>query len=210
MQIFNRFTLWVLLVSATLTVMAGAILAPVLNMMREGLGVDPASVALIITTHGLFVAIFSPLFGNLIDRIGTKKPFMFGLALYGLAGGSGLFITSYWALIVSRAILGIAVAAIINSITVTILNLYKGAERNKIMGWRGSANSFGGVIWPLLGGFLGTFFWHLPFAVYLIGIPLGFLALITVPETHREKIQDAGKEGSVLKVFKNNPMLFAI
>ena len=210
MQIFNRFTLWVLLVSATLTVMAGAILAPVLNMMREGLGVDPASVALIITTHGLFVAIFSPLFGNLIDRIGTKRPFMFGLALYGLAGGSGLFITSYWALIVSRAILGIAVAAIINSITVTILNLYKGAERNKIMGWRGSANSFGGVIWPLLGGFLGTFFWHLPFAVYLLGIPLGFLALITVPETHREKIQDAGKEGSVLKVFKNNPMLFAI
>ncbi len=210
MQIFNRFTLWVLLVSATLTVMAGAIIAPVLNLMREGLDVDPTSVALIITTHGLFIAIFSPLFGNLIDRIGTKKPFIFGLVLYGLAGGSGLFITSYWVLIVSRALLGIAVAAIINSITVMILNLYREAERNRIMGWRGSANSFGGVIWPLIGGVLGTFSWQRPFAVYLLGILLGLFALITVPETHREKIQDAGKDGSVLEVYRNNPILFTI
>ena len=82
MKIFNRFTLWVILASSTLTIMTGAVIAPVLNLIREGLGVDPASVGLIITTHGLFIAIFSPLFGNLIDRIGTKKPFMFSLILY--------------------------------------------------------------------------------------------------------------------------------
>jgi MFS family permease len=210
MKIFNRFTVWIILASATLTVMAGSIITPVLNFIRVGLNVDPASVGLIITTHGLFVALFSPLVGNLIDRVGTKKPFVFGLVLYGLAGGSGLFITSYWLLIVSRAILGIGVAAILNSITVTILNLYREAGRNKIMGWRGSANSFGGIIWPLIGGLLGGFSWHLPFAVYLLGIPLGFLVLITVPETHQGKIQGAGKDDSVLKVFQNNPVLFVI
>lgn len=207
MKIFKRFTLWVLLASATLTVMTGSIIAPVLNLLRDGLGVDPASAGLIITTHALFMALFSPLIGNLIDRVGARKLFVSGLVLYGLAGGSGLFITSYWVLIVSRAILGIAVAAIATTIVVTILNLYKGVERNKIMGWRGSANSFGGIIWPLIGGFLGGFSWHLPFAVYFLGIPLGFFALITMPETRKEKNQNTG---SVLKVFRIKPVLFVI
>lgn len=207
MKIFKRFALWIILASATLTVMAGTIIAPVLNLLREGLGVDPTSAGFIITTHALFMALSSPLIGNLIDRVGVKKPFVFGLVLYGLAGGSGLFIKSYWVMIVSRAIFGIAVAAIAISIAVTILNLYKGVERNKIMGWRGIATNFGGIIWPLIGGFLGGFSWHLPFAVYFLGIPLGFFALVTMPETHGEKTQDTG---SVLKVFKINPVLFVI
>ncbi len=200
----------IILAAATLTVMTGAVIAPVLNLMREGLGVDPASAALIITAHAFFIALFSPLIGSLIDRIGTKKPFMFGLVFYGLVGASGLFITSYWVLIISRVILGIAGAAIFNSITAMILNLYEGGQRNKVMGWRGSANSFGGIIWPIIGGFLGRFSWHLPFAVYLLGIPLGFFAFTTMPETRKEKIQDVSEEGSVLKVFRSNPVLFGI
>ncbi len=209
MIFFNRFTLWVILASATLTVGAGAIIAPVLNLMRDGLGVDPASVGLIITTHALFIAVSSPLIGSLVDRIGIKKPFLVGLCLYGIAGGSGLFITSYWILIISRAVLGVAVAAILVSITVLILNLYKGIERNKIMGWRGSANSFGGILWPLIGGFLGTFSWHLPFAVYLVGIPLGVLVVFTIPETCIEKTQKVEK-GSLFKILSGNPILFVI
>lgn len=210
MKVSKKVTLSVILTSATLTVMAGSTLSPVIALIREGLGVGPASVGLIITTHSLFVALFSPLMGILIDRIGTKKLFILGLILYGLAGGSGLIITSYWLLIASRAILGIGVAAIFNSVTVTILNAYTGGERNKIMGWRGSANQFGGILFPLLGGALGTFSWHLPFAVYLVGLPLGFLVLAVAPETRREKSQSPGEEGSAWQIFRDNHILFGI
>lgn len=213
MKAYSTLSLWIVLISATLTVMAGSIIAPVLNLMRDELGADPVSAAVIITTHGIFIALCSPLIGIIIDRIGAKRPYVLGLLLYGLAGASGLFITSYWALIISRIFLGIAVAAIFTSITVLILNLYEGAERNKIMGWRGSSNSFGGIIWTLLGGVLGRFSWHLPFAAYLIGIPLGLVALFAMPPVQHGKIQDPkgeSKTSSVLRIFKDIPILFVI
>ncbi|MFC1908947.1 MFS transporter [Chloroflexota bacterium] len=213
MQTSSKYALWIILASSTLSVMAGAIIAPVLNLMGEELGVVPELARLIITTHGIFIALCSPFIGMIIDRIGVKKPFVFGLVIYGLAGGSGLLITNYWLLIVSRMILGIGVAATFTSITVIILNLYAGSERNKVMGWRASSNSIGGVIWPLLGGFLGTFSWHLPFVAYLAGVPLGLLALLSIPEAHRETTRVSGSTDSsqsALGLVKNIPILYVI
>ena len=206
----RKIALWVILGSGTLTVMAGAIIAPVLNVMRQGLGVDPALAGLIITTHSVFIAVLSPLVGVLIDKVGVKKPFVAGLALYGLAGGSGLFIDSYWLLIASRALLGVAAAVIFISNTVMILNIFRGPRRNKVMGWRGSANAFGGVIWPLIGGFLGGWSWHLPFAAYLAGVPLAALALLVIPEVHETTRQVQDESESVWRIFKTAPVLFFI
>jgi ACDE family multidrug resistance protein len=206
----SKFSLWIILASATLTVMAGAIISPIVNLMREDLGLDRAGAGLIITTHALFVALFSPLVGSLIDKIGPKKPYLFGLVLYGLAGGAGVFVRSYWLLLVFRALLGIAVAAIMNPITVMILNLYQGNARNKVMGWRGSANSVGGIVWPLAGGLLGGLSWRVPFGVYAVGIPLGVLALVTVPEARPQERPHADQGGSVWAVLGEHPLLFVI
>ena len=213
METSSKYGLWIILASSTLTVMAGAIIAPVLNLMEEELYVTPELARLIITTHGIFIALCSPLIGVIIDRIGVKKPFVFGLVIYGLAGGSGLLITNYWLLLVSRMILGIGVAATFTSITVIILSLYAGPRRNKVMGWRASSSSIGGVIWPLLGGFLGTFSWHLPFVAYLMGVPLGLLALLSVPESHRKTTQVADSidsSQSMLHLVKSTPILYVI
>ncbi len=61
MKMLNRFVPWIILASATLTIMASTIIAPVLNLIREGLNVDPASVGFIIAILGFFVALFSSL-----------------------------------------------------------------------------------------------------------------------------------------------------
>ncbi|UCF31858.1 MAG: MFS transporter [bacterium] len=208
----NRFALAVILSSATLTIMAGSVIAPVLNLMREGLGVAPASVGLIITTHGLFMALFSPLMGHVIDREGARRPYIAALIAYGLAGGSGLLIDSYWVLLVSRACLGIALAGIFAAINVLILNTYEGAERNRVMGWRGSAQSFGGVIWPVLGGALGGVSWHLPFAVYLLSIPIGLAAIAAVSEPGGRHLSNGGGEDakSVFMIFREKRILAII
>jgi MFS family permease len=192
--------------------MAGSVIAPVLNQMGEGLGVTPSAARLLITTHGIMIAVCSPATGLLIDKVGVKKPLVLGLILYGIAGGSGLFITNYALLISSRVLLGISVAMIFTSITVTILNLYEGTQRNRVMGWRGSSNSVGGIIWPLIGGSLGMLSWQLPFVAYLIGLPIAFMAFLAIPKTQKSADHPvngvAGKKESTFKIFKSTPILF--
>jgi ACDE family multidrug resistance protein len=212
MTVSKKFFLSVLFASATLTIMAGSIIAPVLNLMRDGLRVTPSSVGLIITTHGLFMALFSPLMGSIIDRKGVRKLYIAALFLYGLSGGAGLLINSFWVFLISRACLGIGLAGVFAGINVLVLNMFDGIERDRIMGWRGSAQSFGGVIWPLIGGTLGSISWRLPFAVYMVAIPIGLLAIAAVPEpdSRQRSIPDSQSSTSILKIFPKNPELFII
>ena len=174
-------TLWVILAAATLTVMAGAILGPIVPAIQSNLGVSESNAGLIITTHGALIVLVSPLAGMLIDRWGPRRPLIFGLVLYGLGGGAGLFIDSFGPLLASRGVLGVGVAFVYSSISVLIYNLYSGQQMNRVLGLRSSANSLGAVVWPLVGGGLGTLSWQAPFGVYLIAIPLGLLAVVTVP-----------------------------
>jgi MFS family permease len=212
MAIPKTFLLGVIFASATLTIMAGSIIAPVQNLMRDGLGVAPTSIGLIITTHGLFMALFSPLMGGIIDRKGVKGPYIITLISYGLAGGSGLLINSFWVFLISRACLGIALAGIFTAINVLILNMYEGIERDRVMGWRGSAQSLGGAIYPVIGGTLGGFSWRFPFAVYLLAIPIGLCAMAAIPKpsVQHQAGHQVSESSSVFRVFRENPVLWVI
>ena len=208
----KSFSLGVIFASATLTIMAGSIISPVLNIMRDSLGIAHSSVGLIITMHGLFMALFSPLIGIIIDRVGAKRPYVIALICYGLAGGSGLLINSFRFLLVSRACLGIALSVIFTAINVLILNMYEGNERDRVMGWRGTAQSFGGAIWPIIGGLLGAVSWHLPFAVYMLAIPIGLSAIAAIPELsvrHQSEIE-SDNNMSVFMVLRENPVILMI
>ncbi len=206
----RKHSIPVILACSTLTVMAGATIGPIINSMREGLNATPYSIGFIVTAHALFITLTSPVVGNLVDRIGRRPVLLCGLLLYGVAGGAGLFISSYTWMLLSRAFLGIAVAAIVTPITTIIADLYRGHRRAAVMGYRASANSFGGVVFPLLGGALGVFSWHLPFAVYFIAILLAFAVWFTVPETYSPGMGGSGrskKNKSILGILKDTPIL---
>jgi len=211
----TRATLWVILASATLTVMAGAILGPIVPAIQSSLGVSESLAGLIITTHGLLIVVVSPVAGAIIDRIGPRRPFVLGLTLYAAGGGAGLVIDSFGPLLASRAVLGVGVAFVYTGITVLIYDLYSGQQMDRALGLRSSANSLGAVTWPLVGGALGTLSWQAPFAVYLIALPLGVLAVVTVPETGRSKQNDDEPDGEsglsgVVAVFRRQPALLSI
>lgn len=205
--------LWILVASGTLTVMAGAVLGPVVNRIGASLGVSQSLAGLVITTHGLFIVLTSPVAGVLIDRYGPRRPYVLGLALYGVAGGAGLVVDTFPALLVTRAVLGVAVAFVYTSITVLIYSLYEGTRKDRAMGLRGSANSLGAAVWPLVGGALGTLSWQGPFAVYLLALPLGVVALLTVPEPVRDGQRETADESGLAalrRVVGETPLLLLV
>ncbi len=123
----GRATLWTLLASATLTVMAGAILGPIVPAIQSNLGVTESLAGLIITTHGALIVAFSPVAGWVIDRVGPRRPFIAGLLLYGAGGGAGLVVDSFGPLLASRAVLGVGVAFVYVGVTVLIYLAANGA-----------------------------------------------------------------------------------
>ncbi len=179
-----KAALGVLLVASTLTVMAGAAVAPVLALIQNDLGLSATAAGFIITTHGLTIALCSPFVGRLVDSWGVRGPLTVGLVVYGLGGGLGTVATTYPVLIASRVVLGLGAAMVFTATTVALLDLYAGGERrDRLMGWRTTAITIGGVVWPLFSGVLGEVSWHAAFAVYLVGLPLALAVFVSVPRT---------------------------
>ena len=164
------FMVSTLLLGSTMTVMAGATIAPALpqiDMFFQGTPHAKILVKLLISIHALFIAISAPFMGILMDRYGRKPVLLISVALYGVAGSSGYYLESLYGIMVGRAFLGLAVAGIMSGFTTLIGDYFSGERRNKIMGLQAAFTGFGGLVFLSLGGFLADFGWSYPFLIYL-------------------------------------------
>lgn len=174
----------VLLFCATLTVMAGATIAPTLPGLADHFAGQPGGdrfVPLILTMPGLAIAIAAPLAGLIADRTPKRRILLAGIAVYIVAGSSGLYLNTVGSIIAARLFLGLAVGAIMTAATALIAELYSDAERGRILGFQASAMSFGGMVFILSGGLLADLHWRAPFAIYLAPFVLVPFILARVP-----------------------------
>lgn len=204
----------VLLAASSLTVMAGATIAPALPAMARHfeqraieLGGTPADgsnieflIRLALTGPGLFTAIVSLLAGPIIDRFGRVPVLLAGLVLYLLAGTSGLYVQNLTHLLVGRAVLGVAVALVMVATTTLIGDLFAGPARQRFTGLQSACMSFGGVGFLVLGGVLADLSWRAPFVIYfaaaavLLGVLVaakGMRPLVVQAPTGKSSEKDA-------------------
>lgn len=177
-----------LLLSSSLTVMAGATIAPSLPAMREHFAAVPNAdywVRLILTAPALFIAIGAPLVGTVIDRFGRKPLLAIAIVLYGIAGTSGAVLNSIGLILVGRMLLGFSVAGIMTTATALIADYYVGTARAQFLGFQAAFMGLGGVLFLSLGGFLADINWRMPFLIYLLALLIVPLVIFGLPEPNR-------------------------
>lgn len=163
----------ILLLISSLTVMAGAIIAPALPMITDHFADVPHRdllTKLILTTPALFIALTSPFAGYALDRFGKVRLLLLSMAVYALAGASGLVLDNIYAILVGRAVLGIAVAFSMTGATALVGDYLEGDERSNFLGIQGAFMAFGGTIFVTVAGLLADMSWRYPFGVYLAAI----------------------------------------
>ncbi len=174
-----------LLCASSLTVMAGTPVSPALPTMEVVFAGHPSAdllVRLMLTLPGLFIGLLAPASGWLVDRFGRKPLLLWGAVLYTAAGSSGLYLDSLWAILVGRALLGVAVAAIMTAAVTLIGDYFAGAERQRFLGLQAAFMSFGGMIFLLAGGLLSDLSWRGPFGIYLVAIGLVPMVILAIRE----------------------------
>ena len=159
-----------LLVVGTLVVMYATAISPALPAIEDHFqDVENVEflVKLVLTISALFVVIGAVISGFLIDRWGRKPVLVVSTVVCGLAGSAGFVLDSLPIILVTRAVLGLAVAGIMTSVMTLIADYYTGRTRAQLLGFYTASLGFGAVVYLLLGGLLADFSWRYPFLMYL-------------------------------------------
>jgi len=184
----------IILFGSTLSVMAGAVITPILPAMTEHFSnVEDVEflTKMMISLPPLFISIFSPISGYLLERFNRKPVLISSAILYGIAGTSGFYLNNIELILIGRALFGIAISGIVAGFIVVIGDLFNGPNMNKFIGIQAAAMSFGGVAYLLLGGKLGDYNWTYPFLAYLSSFALALSLILFLPETKKkvEKVE---------------------
>lgn len=186
--------------------MGGAAIAPALPLISQAFPDTPDSlISLIVTLPALAIAISGIFIGLLSDRIGKIKVLVASVTIFTIAGSSGYFLTSIYALLVGRVILGIGIAGITCTTSSLIPCYYEGPTRARVLGYQAAAMGFGVLILEMSGGFLAGISWRAAFLIYLIGLVILAGVLLTMKEPVLPKIERNTAESD--EKFPLSPLL---
>jgi DHA2 family multidrug resistance protein-like MFS transporter len=170
----------VLALPCMITVMDLTVLNLAVPHLSAALKPTGAQLLWIIDIYGFILACALIPVGGLGDRIGRRKLLLIGAAAFGAASVLAAFSSSAAMLIATRALLGLAGAALVPSTLSLLRTMFEDdAERTKAIGVWGASFAIGAAIGPLVGGAVLEHFWW--GSVFLVGVPIMVLLLIAGP-----------------------------
>ena len=208
----TKLTLLTILLCSMLMLMGGAADAPALPLIEQVFPGQDTLVSMIITIPSLAVAVVGFAMGALADRLGKVRVLATSLVVFTAAGAVGYLMeggsdTQLYILLAFRFVVGIGIAGISSAVTALIAEYYTGMDRVRALSYQSAAMGVGVLILEYTGGVLAEFSWREPFLVYLIGVPILLMVLLTMREPQRE---DHGSMGRITPERKANKRLLTI
>ncbi len=182
-----------LLLTSTLTVMAGATIAPSLPQIAEVFQDLPSAgmlTKMVLTIPALVIALTGPFIGRALDKWRRVRLLIAAVLLYGMSGAAPYLLNDLHAILICRAVLGLSVSIIMTATNTLIGDYFAPSERSAFLGLQGVFMAIGGVLFISLGGVLADISWRLPFLIYLVaflGAPMAYLYLMEVVVDQNQK-----------------------
>ena len=182
------------------------------TLVRE-IGASSTELQWIVDAYTIIFASFLLIAGNTGDRLGRRRCFVAGLAVF--LGGSLVcsLVDTPTALILARGVQGSGAALVMPATLSILVNVFTepGERARAIALWAG-VSGLGVAIGPLLGGYLLEHFWW--GAIFLVNVPIGVVAIVAtlavVPETRDEHAPRLDLLGTVLSTVGLLALLYGI
>ena len=153
-----------------------------------------------------YVMVFAGLIlvaGSLADRIGRKRVFLIGLAVFAAGSTWAAFSGSVGMLIAARASMGVGGAMMMPSTLAIITDMFRDpAERQRAIGLWAGTTGVGIALGPIVGGLLLAHFWW--GSVFLINVPIAVLgaacALRLIPDSKNPAALPPDLAGALLSI----------
>ncbi|MFI2436172.1 MFS transporter [Streptomyces sp. NPDC018693] len=174
-----------LMAGSCLPILGAVLIAPVLPKMEDHFASVPGAKALVplaLTVPALSLALLAPFAGVIVDRLGRKRLLIVATVLYAVFGTAPLWLESLGAIIVSRALVGVAEAAIMTCCTTLIGDYYSGRQRVKYLTLQTMCASASATAFFVLGGAVGSAGWRMPFWIYAVSLLIAPLMAIALPD----------------------------
>jgi len=150
-----------------------------LTRMGQDLGGGTSALQWVIDGYTLLFASLLLFAGNLSDRIGAKRAFAAGVAIFSATSVLCTAAPTIGLLIAARCLQGAGAAVLLPASTALIREAFPDpARRARALGVWTAGGAVSGAAGPLLGGLLTTLNWRLVFA---INIPVCLLILAFIP-----------------------------
>ncbi|MEK3720176.1 MFS transporter [Paenibacillus sp. FSL H8-0034] len=176
---------------------------PIMSLYALQLGASTWEIGMLTAAFAFFPFVLAVHIGKITDFIGDRLPVIFGMI--GLTVGVALpfLFPHLWSLYVSQAIIGVSQIFGVISLQNVIGNISTKENRDHQFGLYSTAIASGGLIGPVLGGYLAELISY-PFA-YFVAACIGVLPIclsFLIPHVERKKKADTEKTGSSLQLLK--------
>jgi EmrB/QacA subfamily drug resistance transporter len=181
----KRLTLIACILGSGIVLLDGTVVNVALPRIQIALGGGLAAQQWVVNSYLLTLSALILVGGSLGDLYGERRVFAIGVGGFGVASLACALSPSIGALVVARAVQGIAGALLVPSSLAVIMNTFSESERGGAIGSWTAWGAIAGVLGPLVAGeLLALGSWRL---IFLINIPLAgicvALILMAVPKT---------------------------
>lgn len=213
----DRSSPWATLAVLCFTILVVNLDATVLNValptLVRDLHATSSDLQWIVDVYALVFGGLLLVAGSLGDRIGRKRTFVAGLAVFAVGSGWAAASGSVGMLVAARASMGIGGALMMPSTLAIIADVFPdGAQRQRAIGAWAGTSGIGFALGPIVAGLLLAHFWW--GSVFLINVPIAIvgllLALYLVPDSKNRAARRPDIIGALLSIAGMASVLWAI